>query len=102
MNVKCYRLYDQAVTLQPAAGERTWLQANEMLSADLALDHANRQGWQLLCPLAFEATWNGGPNPEDIEIRLAGDATGEDDVAGAVFVQSTLGAGLLTFYPGYQ
>lgn len=58
---------------------------------------ADQQGWQIICPTAFEATWNGGPNAADIEIRLIGDATAQP-----AFVQSNHGGGVLTFYPGYQ
>lgn len=53
--------------------------------------------WELVCPLAFEATWNGGPRPEDIEIRI--EAAGDDRPA---FVQSLHGRGVLTFHSGYQ
>jgi hypothetical protein len=53
--------------------------------------------WELLCPYAFEATWNGGPSPDAIDIRIEAPAAGAP-----AFVQSQLGAGLLTFYPGYQ
>ena len=101
MNVKAYRLYDQAVKLQPAseggpAGKRHSAHADE-----LALGSAHQLGWALLCPLAFAATWNGGPRPEDIEISLEG-ASSDEASAGPIFVQSQTGDGLLTFYPGYQ
>lgn len=113
MKITAYPLYDHAALLQPAAPSasratsgtaagrvptaRAWVTANETFSPTLTLEQINRQGWTLLCPVAFEATWNGGPNPEDIQIRLTEDAT-----VGGDFVQSQLGAGLLTFYPGYQ
>jgi glycosyltransferase involved in cell wall biosynthesis len=77
----------------------------ETIAAAPDLARAQRQGWQLLCPLAFSATWNGGSQPEDITIQLAADATAEAGEAGAApgaFVQSQLGNGLLTFYSGYQ
>jgi glycosyltransferase involved in cell wall biosynthesis len=102
MNVKAYRLYDQAVTLQLAAEAQTWGKTKRTPSAptfdgELALGRAGQQGWVLLCPVAFAATWNGGPRAEDIEIRLEG-----ADADQPAFVQSHLGEGLLTFYPGYQ
>ncbi|MCB0176078.1 MAG: glycosyltransferase family 2 protein [Anaerolineae bacterium] len=97
MNIRVYRLYDQAVPLQPAEELQPQDQANPALADELALARAGQQGWQLLCPAAFEATWNGGPQPEDIDIRWAGVATDQP-----AFVQSHLGQGRLTFYPGYQ
>jgi len=102
MKITAYPLYDHAALLQPAAEERVWVADNQALADRLALDRAHRQGWVLLCPHAFEATWNGGANPEDIEIQLTEDATGEDSAVAGDFVQSQEGAGLLTFYPGYQ
>jgi hypothetical protein len=91
--ITAYPLVDKPAPLQPAA------ETVALLSTAVAAEraNANRQGWQLCCPVAFEATWNGGPKAEDIEIRLAEDATAQP-----AFVQSNLGEGLLTFYPGYQ
>jgi len=97
MKITAYPLYDHAVPLQPAAEERAWIQANQALYANLALDSVNRQGWELRCPYAFAATWNGGPSPEDIDIRIEA-----PDAETPAFVQSYLGSGLLTFYTGYQ
>ena len=76
MKITAYPLYATAATLQPSSG---------------------RKGWDFLCPCAFEATWQGGPAAEDVEIRLAAGSPGQQD-----FVQSREGNGLLTFYPGYQ
>lgn len=53
--------------------------------------------WELVCPHAFEVTWNGGPRPEDLEIHVEGADAGEP-----VFVRSQHGHGVLTFHPGYQ
>ncbi|MCL4258972.1 MAG: glycosyltransferase family 2 protein, partial [Anaerolineales bacterium] len=97
MKLKAYRLYNHAVALQPALSNGGWAKEHALISANYNLSGAAVQGWDLLCPLAFEATWNGGPKAEDIEIRLAEDATMQP-----AFVQSHLGEGVLTFYPGYQ
>lgn len=98
MKITDYPLYNHAVPIEPAPGDHAW--AGELageVAAELALSTASDKGWILRCPYAFEATWNGGPDPEDIDIRIeAPDAETPD------FVQSRLGAGLLTFYPGYQ
>lgn len=97
MKIKAYLLYDHAVALQPAPPVRDWRKGNTIITANLALPNGSSQAWDLLCPLAFTATWNGGARPEDIEIRLEGGNAGQP-----AFVQSNLGDGLLTFYPGYQ
>ena len=88
MAIKAYKLSNCAAVIQPAQAER---------DEDTAHGAVGGAGWVVLCPHGFEATWNGGPNPDDIAIRL--DAPDADVPA---FVQSTLGGGLLTFYSGYQ
>jgi glycosyltransferase involved in cell wall biosynthesis len=97
MKLKAYILHNHAAPIQPASHERDWVKENEAVYANLSLNSANAKGWNLLCPCAFEATWNGGASAEDIDIRLdeiQADAPG--------FVQSQLGGGLLTFHSGYQ
>jgi glycosyltransferase involved in cell wall biosynthesis len=97
MKVTVYRLHERAVTLQPATDVQARGGITPAAEGDPAMAGANQQGWVLLCPLAFEATWNGGPNPEDIVIHFEQEAPPE-----AAFVVSDLGAGRLSFHPGYQ
>ena len=94
--ITAYPLSDHPVPLRVAPDERSWLNSNTTLAADQAFQTANRQGWELCCPYAFEATWNGGPLPEDIDIQ----SEAPDDAP--AFVQSQLGGGLITFHAGYQ
>jgi hypothetical protein len=89
MKITLYRLHDQAVELRP------W--DTETPVGARSSRPEQPPGWALLCPAAFEATWNGGSRPEDVEIRFEG-----TDADPADFVQSNLGEGRLTFYPGYQ
>ena len=77
MKITAYPLYEGAATLRPAPRER-----GESL------------GFELLCPHAFTATWNGGSRAEDIEIQ--GAAQSRD------FVQGCEGEGRITFHSGYQ
>lgn len=93
MKIKAYRLYDHAVAIRPAALPSQWIEQNVSLS----WFGASSQSWDLLCPVAFAATWNGGAQATDIEIRFQGESAPQHD-----FVQSILGEGLLTFYSGYQ
>ncbi len=97
MKITAYSLSDQAAAIEPAPNERAWATEVGAVAADLALGTAGGKGWELRCPYAFEATWNGGPNAEDIDIRIEA-----PDADAPAFVQSRLGQGLLTFYPGYQ
>ncbi len=95
MKIKAYQLHNQAAPLAPAPGERAWAAGAAL--GDLDLSAANSIGWELRCPYGFEASWNGGPLPEDIHIQI--DAPEADTPP---FVRSLLGGGRLSFYPGYQ
>ncbi|MEE9354945.1 MAG: DUF6065 family protein [Methylococcaceae bacterium] len=97
MKIKAYRLNNQAARLQSASAERGWVKENKAAYAELSLNSANSKGWELHCPYAFEATWNGGPDANDIEIRLD-----EPRADYPNFVQSHRGDGLLTLHTGYQ
>jgi glycosyltransferase involved in cell wall biosynthesis len=77
LKITAYPLYEGAATLRPASRER-----------------GESPGFELLCPHAFTATWNGGSRAEDVEIR--GAARSPD------FVQSREGEGRITFHSGYQ
>ena len=93
MKIKAYRLYAAAVAIQPAALPTHGCEQ----TTNLTWFGASSQSWDLLCPVAFAATWNGGAQASDIEICYQGESAPQHD-----FVQSILGEGLLTFYPGYQ
>lgn len=82
MSITAYPLSNHAVAITPRPNDRAW---------------TGGRGWDLLAPYAFEATWNGGPSPADIDIRIE-----TPDMDAPAFVQSFLGHGLLTLYPGYQ
>jgi glycosyltransferase involved in cell wall biosynthesis len=96
MKITAYSLHEHAALVHPASEARAWIKEGDAVSR-LALSTASGEGWELLCPHAFEVIWNGGPSPDDITIRLEA-----PDMGGPAFVQSQLGAGLLTFHAGYQ
>lgn len=109
MKLTAYPLYTHAPMLQPAAPVANTSQAEESpqsVAADLDHTGIQCQGWQLLCPIAFRATWNGGSNPKDIIVEFDEEPTqgtvAEEHRKAGIFVQSQEGSGLLTFYPGYQ
>ena len=87
MKIIAFPLYEHAAVLRPAPEQRT--QTGEIAFAGL--------GFDLLCPQAFEATWNGGPDAGDVEIH--GPAGPADAAQG--FVRSG-DEGRLTFHPGIQ
>jgi hypothetical protein len=58
----------------------------------LPLSIANAHGWELLNPLGFEATWNGGTGVDSVSIRFDAEVVAER-VAVSLF-----GQGVLTFH----
>jgi hypothetical protein len=60
----------------------------------LPLTIANSMGWELLCPITFEAEWNG-------EAGLDGITIGADTAAIEDHVASHFGSGVLTFITHY-
>jgi len=64
----------------------------------LPLSIANTHGWELLCPYAVRAVWDGGSSPGAVQVVcLDGDAR----AAAEPMIVSHFGEGLLTFRPGY-
>ena len=57
---------------------------------------ANSTGWEILCPMAFTAEWNGGRNQADITFKADYPHPDFDD-----FIKSHFSEGVITFHPGY-
>jgi glycosyltransferase involved in cell wall biosynthesis len=90
MRIIARPLHDHSVRIEPSPSRRPWSGANSDLLEDPSLQAATGRGWDLLCPYGFEAVWNGGPSPDDIEISAPG------------FVVSRAGHGVLTFETGLE
>jgi uncharacterized protein DUF6065/glycosyl transferase family 2 len=89
MQIRARPLHDHPVRIVPAPTRRTW-SVGAHLFDDPTLQASTSRGWDLLCPYTFEASWNGGPAPQDIAI------------SGPGFVQSYVGNGILSFESGYE
>src|SRR5262245_13311455 len=65
----------------------------------LPLSIANSHGWEVRCPVTFEAEWNGGASKDDIQISFD-----DENVAGTktskALIESHFGSGVLTFNLG--
>ena len=81
--------------VRPAPVERRWMDEAPQGFAYrcLPLNIANAHGWEVLCPTGFEAVWNGGPRPADVQIRPL-DNAGWPALA-------HFGVGVVTFHLGY-
>jgi len=92
----CYRMSRLAPKLVPARAERDWMDATDQRFAYrcLPLTIANSMGWEMLCPMTFEAEWNGEQGIDSIVI-------GADSAEIEKLVASHFGSGVLTFSTHY-
>lgn len=72
MDLKCYVFPGWEPRIRPASAHRRWMDvAPEAFPYRcLPLGIANSHGWEVLSPCGFEASWNGGPKPEDVTVRV--------------------------------
>lgn len=96
MKLTAYRIQPgQGPLIRPAPHTREWMDESPDRFAYrcLPLVIANSHGWEILCPHAFEATWNGGGQGSDVTVTPLG-GTGENALG-------HFGGGVLTFHTGY-
>jgi len=81
--------------LRPAERRREWIEAlpERFAYRCLPLAMANQTGWEILCPVAFTARWNGRAGLDAIRIRFRDEPS--------PLIGSHFGHGILTFTPGY-
>ena len=61
MKLTAYPSHPESPAIRPAPARREWMTRTRVSFAYrcLPLNIANAHGWELLCPAAFEAVWNG-------------------------------------------
>jgi hypothetical protein len=99
--LECYPTVARDATppeIVPGRQNRAWMDhfAERHPYRCLPLNMANTSGWEILCPIAFTAEWNGGNHQQDIRIT--------PDPGYAAYqhtVSSHFSHGVLTFHPGY-
>ncbi len=91
MKLEFYRTSEFIQKIRPAPVERDWMENSQQKFAYrcLPLNIANAHGWEILCPCAFTATWDGGAQKESIRIESDGEAH--------LLPLSHFGEGILTF-----
>ena len=97
MKLICYTTEEHPMQLVPGRPDRPWMDATNQRFAYrcLPLSIANATGWEILCPCAFEASWNGENGIDDLKVRIC---KGEPVHEG---IMSHFGHGVLTFTVGY-
>lgn len=94
MDLICYLHPGWQPLIRPAEATREWMDHSPESFAYrcLPLNIANAHGWEIVCPFAFDAVWNGGGGTRDIGINLP---QGVDPQRAPV---SIFGQGVLTFH----
>ncbi|MDG2530381.1 DUF6065 family protein [Caulobacter endophyticus] len=98
MYLECYPTESRPPEIVPGRPQRAWMDnfADRHPYRCLPLTMANTTGWEILCPVGFEATWNGGIHQNDITFKSDHPHPGFDD-----FVKSHFSRGTITFHTGY-
>lgn len=99
MKLECFPLTNRPPELIPGRPQRAWMERfdDRHPYRCLPLSMANCTGWEILCPVGFEAEWNGGKLQEDIVLRP--DIQHPDFHE---FAKSHFSHGVLTFHTGYM
>ena len=94
MELTCYLHPAWKPLIRPAGVKRDWMEAatEAFPHRCLPLNIANAHGWEIATPCGAEASWNGGPLPEDVTVIV--DA-GADPITAPVAI---FGQGVLTFH----
>src|SRR5262245_34661331 len=100
MDLICHLIDRHPVDIRPARKRRNWMDQTPDAYAYrcLPLSIANAHGWELFCPVTFEAEWNGGASKDDVRVIFDGDGdTLFGDRPLKSVVESHFGSGILTF-----
>lgn len=100
MKLTCYTIDPAPAELVPGRPDRDWMDAFTARHPYrcLPLVVANTSGWELLSPVSFTASWNGGKLSADIRID-PDDGFSREQVARTAV--SHFSIGVLTFHTGY-
>ncbi len=98
LELECFPTAQRPPEIVPGRPQRAWMDRFDQRHPYrcLPLTMANTTGWELLCPMAFTAEWNGGTNQRDITFKSDYPHPDFDD-----FIKSHFSGGVLTFHPGY-
>ncbi|MGE0827875.1 MAG: DUF6065 family protein [Hyphomonadaceae bacterium] len=100
MKLTCYKTDENPAEMVPGRPERGWMDqfASRHPYRCLPLVVANTTGWELISPVSFTASWNGGPLAADLRVDADGDTHQDYLNRWAV---SHFAGGVLTFHTGY-
>jgi len=96
--LEIYPTDERPPEIVPGRPQRAWMEAfaDRHPYRCLPLAMANTTGWEILCPMAFTAEWNGGNATTDITLY-----PDRPDPKFRDLVKSHFSTGIITFHPGY-
>jgi len=101
MKLECFATNPESLTpvIVPGRPQRDWMDDFDERHPYrcLPLTMANTTGWELLCPMGFSASWNGGANQADISVTPQHPRQLEVHD----FATSHFSGGVLTMHTGY-
>jgi hypothetical protein len=102
LELECYPTVEPGVTppeIVPGRQPRDWMDAFHARHAYrcLPMNMANTSGWEILCPMAFTAEWNGGIHQDDIKL-----STDTPHPHFSRFAKSHFSHGVVTMHTGYM
>jgi acyl carrier protein phosphodiesterase len=98
MELECYPTENRPPEIVPGRPQRAWMDhfADRHPYRCLPLTMANTTGWEILCPVGFSMTWDGGAHQHCIKFQPDHPYPGFTD-----FVKSHFSRGTVTFHTGY-
>jgi hypothetical protein len=95
LQITAYEIIEEPMVLQTAERSRQWMDdtVDRFAYRCLPVAIANQVGWDVLCPVAVTARWNGRDSLDAIQIKFHGKES--------PLISSHFGNGVLTFTPGY-
>jgi hypothetical protein len=99
MKLECFPMTNRPPEIVPGRPQRAWMERFEDRHPYrcLPLTMANCSGWEILCPMAFTAEWNGGKLQEDITLT-----PDQGHPEFHEFAKSHFSHGVITFHTGYM
>lgn len=102
LELECYPTVEPGVTppqIVPGRQPRDWMDAFASRHAYrcLPMNMANTSGWEILCPMAFTAEWNGGLHQDDIKLAPVSPHPHFNR-----FAKSHFSHGVVTMHTGYM
>lgn len=99
--IEAFKIHDPAYELVPSSPLRDWMDAfpDRHPYRCLPLAIANAHGWDVLCPVSIDVTWNGGPDLKDLTIEALEPMPGNQSIDH--YARSNFSRGILTLHTNY-